>query len=390
MSRLGGLTSLLILALSTGCAVGPQRAPDAARRQRDEPGERCRGELLLVAAPRPDHDRTVGMAHGVGVVGVGRRAVDAAREFTVAVRAQRDTPPSARCAAVFALEEQGDEPGLVLIEGTGVVIDRSGLILTNHHVVRGASVLEVWVGGIGWLPARMVGTDWQSDLAVILVDVVLPAAARWADVGDLRVGQAVAALGYTPGGDPGEGPEALFGRLTGLHRSLQHALDPIQDSYYGDLLESTVRLEEGHSGGPLIDQTGAVVGINTASVAQPSSGRRNGYAIRASAQVQSVIAALAQGREVSHGYLGVLVCTPAGRDPGVLVEQVVPGGPADCAGVRPADVIVRLAGSPIYSAAQLAEAVRSGPAGRLVRLGLRRGRQSIELTCTLHARPSFR
>ena len=382
MTRLGGHAGLLVLVLAAGCAVAPQRTADTAPHRSDQTGHQCPGELLLVDAKRPIDDRTAGSVSAA----VAGPAIAAASRYTVAVRAYRTTPGDERSLDLFASRRGGSPPERILVEGSGVVIDPAGLILTNHHVVGGAAVLDVWAGGVGWMPARIVGTDAQSDLAVIAVDARLPASARWAEADTLHVGQAVVALGYVPGREHGPGPQALPGRLTRLHRSLQSALDPTQERDYGDLLECTVPLEPGHSGGPLIDRAGAVVGINTASVTHRRSGRRSGYAIRGSAHVRSVIAALCQGRDVSHGYLGVLVCADGGAEQGALVEGVIPGGPADRAGVRPADLIVGVAGSPVRDAAQLAEAVRGGPLDRAARLGVRRGRRRLTLTCTLTAR----
>jgi len=392
MSRLGKLAGLSVWVAAAGCAVGP--APDTESQRHRRAGEGRCGELLLVEAAWPN-DRTVQSSAATAALasryraGVDPTAELAARRFTVAIRAKRDAhSPEASTDLFTSTEPRGPLNG-ILIEGTGTVVDCRGLILTNHHVVQHARLLEVWVRG-GWVPARIVGIDRQSDLAAISVDQTLPAAARWTNAADLRVGQAVAALGFAPGQDPADGPNTLRGRLTGLHRSLQSALDPTQDRYYGDLLESTIPLESGHSGGPLIDRAGAVVGINTASVTHRKSGRRTGYAIPASDHMRSVVAALARGGDVSHGYLGVLVCATPRGNTGVPIERVVPGGPADQAGVRTADVILRVAGTAVNSAAQLAEAVRGGAAGSPVRLDLRRGRRDLELTCTLAWRPSFR
>ena len=226
------------------------------------------------------------------------RAIASARRFTVAIRSYRDltnqastsSEPPADGIATPAKSSQ------ILVEGTGVVVDRSGLVLTNSHVIFGAARLETWIAGHGWLASRLVAQDPQSDLAILSVDVELAAAARWADPAGLDIGQAVVALGFTPGADPGDGPVSLIGRLTGLHRSLQGALDPSQSCYYADLLESTVPLEPGYSGGPLIDGDGALIGINTASVTYRQSGRRTGYAIAGSRRVREVVASLMAGR----------------------------------------------------------------------------------------------
>jgi len=242
-------------------------------------------------------------------------AIESARTLTVAIRATRNGPetgltesgPVASASQCHLTNRTVSVPrsSRVRVEGTGVVIDRSGLILTNHHVIEGSTVIRAWVQDRGWVSARLIQADSAADLVVLAVEAEFPAAVRWSDVDELHVGQAVAALGYTPGSDPQEGPAVLRGRLTGLHRSLQSELDPSQRHFYGDLLESTVPLLQGHSGGPLIDRTGAVIGINTAAVTHQPSGRRTGYAIRASVFARSAVSELlvdpSATRPGSHG-----------------------------------------------------------------------------------------
>jgi len=236
-------------------------------------------------------------------------AIESARTLTVAVRATRSGPAAGLAGRSPTSNESRrhltnrtvsvPRSSRVRVEGTGVVIDRSGLILTNHHVIEGSTVIRAWVQDLGWVTARLVQANPAADLAVLAVGAEFPAAVRWSDMDELHVGQAVAALGYTPGSDPQEGPAVLRGRLTGLHRSLQRELDPGQQRFYGDLLESTVPLLQGHSGGPLIDRTGAVIGINTAAVTHQPSGRRTGYAIRASAFARSVVSELREDKSTS-------------------------------------------------------------------------------------------
>ncbi|MCP4247275.1 MAG: serine protease [bacterium] len=395
------LLGLLLTVWGTGCASTPSGTSGRADGQ--SPAPACGGELLLVEADSPsstpppasslfriDPDEAARRAAAASSTPIDRaRAVASARRFTVAIRGYRNltdrasdsSGPPTDGVATPAHSNQ------MLVEGTGVVVDRSGLVLTNSHVIQGADRLESWVEGRGWLPSRLVAQDPQSDLAVLTVDVELATAARWADVAGLDIGQAVTALGYTPGADPDDGPVSLTGRLTGLHRSLQGALDPSQRCYYADLLESTVPLEPGHSGGPLVDRNGALVRSHTASVTYRQRGRRTGYAIAGSRRVREVVASLMTGRPVHHGYLGVLVCTDTQRHRGVAVVRVMADGPAEQAGVRPGDVILRVAHQEVRGAADFAEAVRSGPVGQSTALSLRRAGRRIELTCALGVRP---
>ncbi|HUU84456.1 MAG TPA: trypsin-like peptidase domain-containing protein [Phycisphaerae bacterium] len=379
MTRYRVFLILLLLVWPAGCGEPHGRGAAPLRQRPDRDGDRCRGELILVrgsAADRPS--RTVSPA-----------AIEAARQFTVAIRGRRSAYlPGADDGHVLASESAQAAPVHLCIEGSGVVIDRAGLILTNHHVVRDASELEVWVRGGGWLPARLVGADAYGDLAVISVDAQLCCAARLADADALRISQAVAALGHAPGDDVGAGPDALRGSLEGLHRSLQSALDPMHNRYYGDLLEATVPLEPGHSGGALIDRRGAVVGISTAAVTNRRTGRRTGYAIPMSAYVRSVIDRLARGRPVVHGYLGVLVCACSGDHEGVQIERLIPGGPADRAGLAVGDTIVRLASTPVRDAAHFSELVRSGTIGQPMPIQIQRDDRTVELTCVVQQHPS--
>ena len=330
-----------------------------------------------------------------GDAAVPHSAITVAQRFTVAVHAVRTVPPGESSAEVLASDggspEAADEPLLRRSEGTGIVIDRSGLILTNHHVVHDSSDVRVWSPGSGWLTAQLVAADPISDLAVIEVAADLPVAARLGRGGDQRIGQAVAALGYAPGEPPlADRPEptVLTGRLIGTHWSLQGALDPAHKHYYGDLLASTVELQPGHSGGALIDRTGTVVGINTAAVTHYPSGHRTGYAIPMTTQVRRVVSRLSRGQTVTHGYLGIMVRTsPADRN-GVAVERVIPAGPAEIAGVQPGDRIVRLGDSPVQNAAQLAAEVRAARVGQPVPVVVQRGWRQVNLVCTPTQRPA--
>ena len=387
MTRRGPALLVLLLLIAAGCGQPLARSADPARSPRRGTDRPSKGDLILVDRQPPDpyldsEVTTAGHATGAAVE-FPSEAVEIGRRFSVAVRAFRGGPEDDAHAEVPATSGAADLVGPVLIEGTGVVIDRGGLILTNHHVVRRTNDLRVWTPRHGWVAARVVGTDPLHDLAVISIDQPLLFVARLTRAGPNSVGSRVASLGFTPGEAPDNGPTTLIGRLTGAHRSLQSALDPTLTRYYGDLLESTVPLQPGHSGGALIDASGAVVGLNTAAVIHRRSGRRVGYAIPMSDYIRGIIARLAQGEPVVHAYLGVLVRTHDTRTPGVVVEEVLPDSPAARGRLQPGDTILSINSTAIRSAAQLAELIRSSPPGCSLPLRVRREGRTRQLAVQL-------
>jgi S1-C subfamily serine protease len=381
------LVAVLITSLLTGCGQSLHRAADPTPGRHDR---RCRGDLILVDV----HDAVEHTDPTVSAPGLTDRAggpitssaIDVSRRFTVATRAIRHGDSGSWAAGRSATDAAAAASNDTLVEGTGVIIDAQGLILTNHHVVRQALEVTVWIPQKGWVPARVVGADPLNDLAVLSIDGPLACAAHLADTGHLRLGQPVVAVGFTPGVSPEQGLTTLTGHLTSLGRSLQTALDPTQAHYYGNLLESTVPLSPGHSGGALIDATGAVVGINTAAVTLRSTGRRVGYAIPMSEHVRGIVARLARGESIEHGYLGVLVCSCGTNGPGVLVEEVIPDSPAAAAGLQQGDTIVTVGHSRIRTAGQLVELIHDQPVGRGILLGLSRGGVTVSEMVTLSPR----
>ena len=376
MTRRGLATSVLLLLFAAGCGQPLARSADPARSPRRGTDRPCKGDLILVDRQPPDpylDSEVAAVWHAAGAaVEFPSEAVEIGRRFSVAVRAFRGDPADDAHAEAPATSGAADLVDPVLVEGTGVVIDRGGLILTNHHVVRRTSDLRVWTPRHGWVAARVVGTDPLHDLAVISIDEPLLFTARLTRPGRKCVGSCVAALGFTPGTAPANGLTTLTGRLMGIHRSLQSALDPTLTRYYGDLLESTIPLQPGHSGGALIDASGAVVGLNTAAVLHRRSGRRAGYAIPMSDYIRGIITRLALGEPVVHAYLGVLVRTCDTHTRGVVIEEVLPDSPAARGHLQPGDTILRVNSTAIQSAAHLAELIRSSPPGCSLPLMVRR------------------
>ncbi len=382
---------LLPLAVAgTGCAPSEQPNVDRAQQQWDDTARRCRGELLLVKTPPDDHAPQSAAADRTGDA-VPSSTIADARRYTVAVRASvrpelpqlASLPSSPR----LVVQASGLQPGLR--QGTGVIIDDRdgrGWILTNEHVVGGCARVEIRLADGGWVIAAVAGVDPGSDLAILRIDRKPPAAARFGDAAAVRIGEPVAAIGYPAGRSADDGTLALTGSINALGRSLQGALDPTQEHFYGNLLESTIPIPPGCSGGPLLDAAGCVIGINTAVALDARTGRSFGYAIPISARVRAIVDRLCRAEPVEHGYIGLLVrAERAGRP--LVVEQVVANGPASRAGIRRGDVITHVGGSAVGAAGEFAERIRAACPGEPIEITVLRDNSAHAATLTPTTRP---
>lgn len=258
-------------------------------------------------------------------------------------------------------------------EGSGVVWDGNGHIVTNHHVVAGASDVEIVLATGERLPAEIVATDPLTDLAVLEVERDELSAATFNE--ELpRVGEAVIAIG-NPLGFEGS---VTYGIVSGVHRSIPSGgTTPA----LVDLLQTDAAISPGNSGGALLDASGEVIGINVAYIPPEQSAVALGFAIPAATAVDVVEQLLDSGR-VEHAFLGIepRSVTPAiadqlgvSVDEGVFVFTLVEGGPADSAGLRPGDVIVQLEGTDIATVEDLFAALREHSPGETVQVTVVRG-----------------
>jgi len=268
--------------------------------------------------------------------------------------------------------------------GSGFIVDRSGLVVTNNHVVEGASAISVRLADGRRLDADLVGRDAPTDLALVRLRAPpkdLPVA-RLGDSDRLRVGDWLLAIG-----NPfGLSTSVSLGILSATARDL--GAGP-----FDEFLQTDAAINPGNSGGPLFDLAGEVVGVNTAMVSN-ESGSRIGFAIPSSL-LKALLPQLERTGGVVRGALGVYLqdLTPdlatalglAGRH-GAVVNGFVPGSSARAAGVAVDDVIVSLDGRPIESAQALTRLVGLHRPGELVRLGVVHGDATSSVSVRLGER----
>jgi putative serine protease PepD len=277
-------------------------------------------------------------------------------------------------------------------QGSGFVFDERGHIVTNQHVVAGATRMSVSFWNGVELGAALVGADPSTDLAVIRVDgsTSLLSPLRLANSSQVEVGDAVYALGS---------PFGLEGTFTtGIVSALHREMTAPNNYVITDTIQTDAAINHGNSGGPLLDDRARVVGVN-AQIESDSGGSDGvGFAIPSNT-VRSIVRQLIATGEVRHAYLGVRMTPVPG---GVAITQVVAGGPAARAGLRPAtgtevvdgrevpaggDVIVEFDGDEVESATALQTAVDTRRPGETVTVTILREGSRREVQVTLGTRP---
>ena len=274
-------------------------------------------------------------------------------------------------------------------QGSGVIMDPNGFVVTNHHVIEMAD--EVWVtfSDGGSAPALVVGADPLTDLAVLKVDPPSPLiAAEWGDSDSLKVGAPVWAVG------------SPFGLQHTVTSGIVSATNRVGKTPYQDFLQTDAAVNPGNSGGPLVDTQGRVVGVNTAIVGENYQGIS--FAVP-SKIAQQVYDKLKGDGEVARGWLGVQMepvtrelAIHLGLDPvagGAIVRNVVDIGgtsPARRAGVRIGDVIVSWDGRPVVTPADLSRYVAQSEIGGIVEMVVIRRGEELPLRVHVAKRPASR
>lgn len=268
---------------------------------------------------------------------------------------------------------------------TAVAIDRSGYLLTNQHVVEGATQVLVHLPDGRELPAEVIGGDSVTDVALVKVDAIDVTPARLGDSEGLKVGQFVLAVGYALG-LPG-GPTVSAGVVSALGRPL-----PGSDFIFEGLIQTDAAINPGNSGGPLADLNGAVVGINTAMI---PFAQGVGFAIPMAA-VSRIVDELRRHGRVVRPWIGVMVAElrpevahQHGFAPyaGLLVAEVVRRSPAHRAGVRPGDLLRRVGPFEVHRVRDLLEGLSKFPVGSDVEVLLERRGTASSVVVPLEENP---
>ena len=242
--------------------------------------------------------------------------------------------------------------------GTGMIIDSQGHILTNHHVAGGATKIEVLCPMDSRYPARLVGTDPKTDLAVIHISAKEPLPhVTFGDSDKVEVGEWVVAIGHPRGLDQ----TVTQGIISAKHR--RGITDP---SSYQDFLQTDAPINPGNSGGPLLNLQGEVIGVNAAIASESGGFEGIGFTIPSNMALHVARALIAYGK-VERGWLGVTTqdLTPelaksvqAETQKGALIVDVAKGGPAEKAGLKKNDVVIAYRGKEISDSSTPSE--RSG------------------------------
>jgi putative serine protease PepD len=265
-------------------------------------------------------------------------------------------------------------------EGSGFVIDRSGDIVTNAHVVENATSIRVRFQSGKTAKATLVGTDDSTDIAVIKVDAAasLLHPLTLGNSAAVQVGQDVAAIG-----SPFGLPETL---TSGIISAVNRTITAPNNYSISGAIQTDAAINHGNSGGPLLDASGAVIGVN-AQIESDSGGNDGvGFAIPINA-AKSVATTLIAGGKVQHAYLGIRVGDSTSND-GAQVTTVVSGSPADKGGLKAGDVVTAIDGDAISGADDLTANVSAHKPGDTVTISVTRNGKTVMLTVTLGTRPS--
>src|SRR5437773_870893 len=266
--------------------------------------------------------------------------------------------------------------------GSGVLVDPRGYVLTNNHVIENAQDITVRLSDGRKFTAKLVGRDPKTDLAVLKVEAPAPLpAAELGDSDHLRVGQWAIAIGNPFGLDR----TVTVGIISATARNR------VGVATYENFIQTDASINPGNSGGPLLNLDGKVIGINTAIVA---AGQGIGFSIPIN-QAKEVMRQLIASGRVVRGWLGIAIqdvtdelAGTFGVREGVLVAEVMKGGPAEAAGVRQGDVIVELNGAPIKEVPELQRRVAAVAPGQPVRLKVIRERKPVALSVTVTEMPA--
>ena len=269
--------------------------------------------------------------------------------------------------------------------GSGVIVSSSGYIVTNHHVVEAADEIEIALADGKKLSARTVGSDPETDLAVLQVQGNGLPAITFGNDGGLRVGDVVLAIG-----NPfGVGQTVTMGIVSALGRS------HLGINTFENFIQTDAAINPGNSGGALIDANGNLVGINTAIYSRSGGSLGIGFAIPA-ASARQVMEQIISSGSVTRGWIGVEAQEISAElaesfklrsTEGALIAGVVRGGPADRAGIKPGDILLAVEGNKVNDPSGMLTLIAALQPGKAARLRLLRNQKEVDYSVEVGRRP---
>ncbi len=269
--------------------------------------------------------------------------------------------------------------------GSGVIVSANGYILTNHHVVDGADEIQIALSSGRTLPAKVVGTDPETDLAVLKIEAASLPAITFGQSDSLSVGDWVLAIG-----NPfGVGQTVTLGIVSALGRS------HLGINTFENFIQTDAAINPGNSGGALVDAAGNLVGINSAIYSRTGGSQGIGFAIPVSLARQVMEQIIREG-SVTRGWVGIEVQDLSPEliesfdlktGEGALIAGVLKSGPADLAGVKPGDVLIAVNGKPVSDSSSLLNLIAVLKPGESARLSVARKSSNMEFDVKVARRP---
>jgi serine protease DegQ len=344
-----------------------------------QPGETPTVALFQVpsdrnAAPSPGSFRVAAQKASAAVVSINTS------------KATRRNPHSNDPWFRFFFGDQDNEPQVGL--GSGVIVSPSGYILTNNHVIEGADEIEVILNDSRHARARVIGSDPDSDLAVLKIELDKLPVIVLGNSDALQVGDPVLAIG-----NPfGVGQTVTSGIVSALGRN------QLGINTFENFIQTDAAINPGNSGGALVDASGNLLGINTAIYSRSGGNMGIGFAIPV-ATAQQVLESIVKEGQVTRGWIGV---EPSDLSPelaetfgvksdeGVIITGVLQNGPAALAGIRPGDVITRVGDQRVQNVSELLTKVAALKPGKAVNFAVRRQDRTLDVSITPGMRPKPR
>lgn len=290
------------------------------------------------------------------------------------------------------MPDQGDEDGQGQVReslGSGFIVDSKGYIITNNHVIDKADKIFVKLStdpdsqDLG-RPARVIGTDKATDLAVIKIEASTPLpTVKLGNSDSAQVGDWVEAIGS---------PFALAQTVTaGIISAKNRTIEPGASGQFQHFIQTDAAINPGNSGGPLLNMNGEVIGVNTAIYTQSAGYQGIGFAMPSNTVVQVYNDLISPSHKVVRGSIGIqfrqglpgAVNRVYGFKTGVLVQSIVPGGPSDKAGLKPGDIITTIDGRQVKDGDDLVNEIASRRPGSSARLGYMRDGKPGDATVTI-------